>query len=90
MMKTITEYRPMFIGAMLAQAERRQARRSLARQTIRRIRSVQPMIYLFALVGLMADTGLGPWDARFWMMFLPFVGAVELSLWQLGQVADSR
>lgn len=79
-MKTTTEYRAMMFGASTARRQRRHPRRlGLLRAIERRL----VVIYSAAGLGLMADTGLLPFDWRFWFIFGPFFAAVELSLWEL-------
>ena len=76
-MKTITEYRPLIFGTMLAQAGRRERHR---RTTLRTIARILPFFYASASIFLMAETGVTPWSASFWMVFAPFFCAVETAL----------
>lgn len=83
-MKTITEYRPMIFGAP--------RRKSPLRRRARILRVIERslvIVYPMAGLGVMADTGLLPFDWGFWFILGPFFTAVELSLWKLKGIETS-
>jgi hypothetical protein len=47
------------------------------------------IVYPVAGWAVMADTGLLPFDSRFWFILGPFFSAVELSLWKLKRIETS-
>ena len=77
-MKTITEYRPLIFGELFAQSGKRRAH-------LRRLGWSGVAIAAYGFFGLLLslDTGFGPWNWQFWMVFGPLFVAGELAAREL-------
>lgn len=73
-MKTITEYKPLIFGELIALSEKRKVER-------RRWNRTGAAIAAYCLAGLLISvtTGLATWNWQFWMMFGPLFLAGELA-----------
>ena len=77
---TITEYGLLIFAAMKEHSEQRELQR---KKTLSVIKKGLPFAYGLVSLLLMASTGFTPWSSSFWLVFGPFLGAVELALWEL-------
>lgn len=73
-MKTITEYKPLIFGELIALSDKRKVQR-------RRWNRSGTAIAAYCVAGLWisVNTGLGTWNWQFWMMFGPLFIAGELA-----------
>ena len=85
MTKTITELQPLIYASLFAQPERRESRR---RQWRRLLRAGVPALYSAIGLKIALDTGLAPWDWRFWLIFAPLFFGAERVLAPLIRASD--
>lgn len=83
-MKTITDYAPMVFGMMQSHAIERRKRRATLCQALR---WTLPAFYVLASLIICVDTGLMPYEWRFWVMFAPIFACGEHLLWCLSRKA---
>lgn len=78
MIKTITELSPFIYARIL---DKEQQRRERAEQGLRLLRAGLLALYVAVGLKITFDTGLAPWDWRFWIMFGPVFLLGERVLW---------
>lgn len=88
-MKTITEYQPLIVAALLDAGEKRRTRQKFQTRSAWRVAIVVlPLLYILAALKITSDTGLAVWNWQFWLMFIPLFLLGERVLWALSQ--DTR
>lgn len=78
MMKTITDMQPLIWGMVLDDAQRRTRQK---KAWLRAVAWGLPLLYVAGGMWIVAETGLAPWDVRFWIIFLPFFLFTERVFW---------